>query len=294
MGLNAQEYHPFPTKNTVWAESFHPSGGNYPNIYHYFALKDNDTTINGYLYHKLYFSYDTIFAEVNLCGALREENKRIYYYSIAPLSCLNIPIPLDTEVILNDFNLQIGDTITDKEFRVRYPGKLILIKIDSMIIGNEYRKVYNFGYPADYIIKQAKWVEGIGCLGGLLADEGYMPTNDLYSNLNCFIQNREILYHSNEQIQCYNKNTDVIPSIKANSKIKVIPNPVDKNTRIEFDKPEYQKLIISDQSGNKLNEYDLKNKLSLLIDRGELSSGLYFISVYDNKGNIQTLKMLLK
>ncbi|HET6557116.1 MAG TPA: T9SS type A sorting domain-containing protein [Prolixibacteraceae bacterium] len=79
-----------------------------------------------------------------------------------------------------------------------------------------------------------------------------------------------------------------------NLKIKVSPNPAYATIRIELDKPEYQNLIISDQSGSKVNEYNLKNKQSLLIEMGNLPDGLYFISVYDKKGNTRTIKLILK
>ncbi len=296
--LQAQEYHPFPTKNTIWSESFHPGGGYYPNKYHYFALKDNDTIIKGNEYHKLYFSYDTTFTEENICGAIREENKRVYYYSINSLSCVNTPMPTDTEIVLYDFNLQIGDTITDEEFRVRYPGELILMKTDSLLVGPEYMKVYKFGHPIDsidYIIEQAQWIEGVGCIRGLMADMGYMPTGSFsYSNLNCFIQNGEVPYHSEEHPECYNKNPSTSKALSTNSRIRIAPNPVNSSTKIEFENLDYKSLIISDRSGKKLKEYDLKGKSFLVINKEELSNGLYLISVYDNAGNVQTLKLLFE
>jgi hypothetical protein len=294
--LKAREYHPFPTKNTVWAEFFYPGGGHYPNMYHYFSMKDNDTIIKGNHYQKLYFSYDTIFTEDKLCGGLREENKRVYYYSIDSLTCLYLPMPVDSEIILYDFNLKLGDTITYPKFRVRLPGKLILNKIDSMIIDNEYREVYTFGYPAGDIIKEAQWIEGIGCLRGLFADIGYIFDNDMKSDLICFIQDHNVLYHFYYyyNYQCYNKNPDAVQLIRSSSKIKIIPNPVCTSALIEFEKPEYQKLIISDQSGKKLMEYNLEGKQSIVIDKGELLDGLYLLSVYDKAGTIQTLKIIFK
>ena len=298
MGLNAQEYHPFPTENTVWTEYFYPGGGDFNTLYHNFSLKDKDTIINGKSYQKLYFSFDTIFTENKVCGAIREEDKRIYYYSfdslinlLTPLSP-PIPVPVDTEIILYDFNLQVGDTITADQYRLR-AETLVVTKIDSILIGSEYRKRYHFGWDGD-IITFEEWIEGIGCRRGLLSDIGYWPTNDWNSWLICCIQNGEVLYHENGFVNCYNINPNAVQLLKNDAKIKVVPNPAYSSIQVELDKPEYRKLIISDLSGNKLTEYDLKDKHSLLIDRGGFSSGMYFISVYDKKGNIQTLKVLLK
>lgn len=297
MGLKAQEYHHFPTKNTVWTEFFYPGGGDFNRLYHNFALKDKDTIIHGKQYQKLYHSFDTIFTEDKVCGALREENKRIYYYSIDSLinlrTPLSTPLPVDTEIILYDFNLQVGDTITADQYRLRHADALIVAKIDSILIGTEFRKIYYFGWDGD-IISFEQWIEGVGCLRGLLSDIGYWPTNDWNSWLICFIQVGEVLYHNESFSGCFHSNPNAVQLLNNETRIKVYPNPVCSTIRIELDKPEYQKLIISGQSGNKLIEYDLKEKQSLVIDRGKLSSGLYYISVYRKKGNVQTLKMLLK
>jgi hypothetical protein len=298
LGLNAQEYHPSPTKNTVWTELFYPGGGGFDRLFHNFALKDNDTIILGKHYQKLYHSFDTIFTENKICGALREEDKRIYYYSIDSLinlrTPLSTPIPVDTEIILYDFNLQVGDTITEDQFRLRHADALVVAKIDSIPIGTELRKRYTFGSLDGYLINTEQWVEGVGCLRGLLSDVGFVPTNDWNSWLICFIQDEEALYHDNGFVGCYHTNPNAVQLLKNETRIRIVPNPVYSTIRIELDKPEYQKLIILSQSGRKLIEYDLKDRQFLVIDRGELSSGLYLISVYDKKGNIQTLKMLLK
>jgi hypothetical protein len=287
-----EEYHPFPTKNTVWAENYYP--GDAPNFkpYHYFALKGNDTIINGYHYEKLYFSYDTVFTENKLCGALREENKRIYYYSIDSLNCSHMPIPLDTEIVLFDFNLQLGDTITSEKFRVGYPGYIVVNAIDSMFIDQKYRKVFSFGYD-NQTITDAKWIEGIGCIRGLFADVGVVGwwTNRLIC---CIIDNNVIYHHGYENEGCYYLYSDNLQLLNNSLKFKIIPNPVDLSARIEFEKPEYQKLVISDQSGKRLMEYNVEGKQSLIIDRKWLPKGLYFLSVYDKSGNIQTLKIIFK
>lgn len=289
----AQEvYHPFPTKNTTWAENYYPGDG-YPYCpFYYFALKNNDTIINEHQYHKLYFSCDTNFTEDRLCGALREEDKKVYYYSINPLTCTHKAVPINKEIIIYDFNLKLGDTITSNKFRVGYPGYIVLSKIDSIQINNEYRKVFSFGYDG-YIISDAKWIEGIGCIRGLLADLGYIGgwTNRLI----CCIIDNEVIYHNGyENEDCYYQYSDNLQFLDKNLIIKIIPNPIGSSALIEFEKPEYQKLVISDQTGKKLKEYNLIGKQSLVINKGELPNGLYFLSCYDKAGNNQTLKILFK
>jgi hypothetical protein len=286
-----EEYHPFPTKNCVWTEYFHPAYGS--GIYHNFALKDNDTIIKGKSYHKLYHSYDTIFTEDKLCGGLREENKRVYFYSIDSVTCLNAPIPIDTEIILYDFNLKFGDTITEDTYRIRHLNMLDIEKIDSIMVGTEFRKRYYFGWYGG-IISYEQWIEGIGCYRGLLSDIGDWPINDWNIWLVCFIPNREVLYHSTQFPNCYNKNPNVVQLIENKSKIKIAPNPAGSTLKIELNKTDYQKLILTNQTGRELRQYQLEGIQTLSIERDKLPDGIYFFSVYDKKGEIQTLKILLK
>jgi hypothetical protein len=84
INLRAQIYHPFPTKNAMWTEMYYGLYPDYEVVFHSYALKDKDTTINGKVYHKLYHSIDTMFTEDELCGGLREDNK----------GCITIPFNL--------------------------------------------------------------------------------------------------------------------------------------------------------------------------------------------------------
>ena len=290
----AQEYHPFPTENTVWAEYFYPGGGDYPNVYHYFSLKNGDTIIDDHSYHKLYFSYDTIFTEDKLCGGLREENKRVYYYSADSLTCLNYPIHTNTEILLYDFNLQIGDTISNEEFRIRGGGNLVVKQLDRILIDQGYRKIYTFGYD-NHIFEESQWVEGIGCLKGLLADIGPIPTNDLYSDLVCFIQDNKILYHNDLYSQCYNMNpTNNVRTLDFGRDIKISCNPIITSAILEFNNHEFQKLIIYDLSGKIKRKYNIEGKQSIIIEQRDLQKGMYFLSVSDKAGDMQTMKILFE
>lgn len=291
----AQEYQPFPTNNAIWTEYFNTGGGKF-DPYQYFALKNGDTIINEYSYHKLYYSKDTIFTENELCGGLREEDKRIYLYAIDTIPCTYVnPIFVGSEIILYDFNLQLGDTIDFDHFRTRYPGTLRLSKIDSMLIGNNYRRVFTFGYPQnDGIIKEAQWVEGIGSLRGLVGEIGAPVSNDLVSDLICYIQDNEVYYHFYRYSECFSTKTDVVQSPLKSSKIKVIHNTSNNCIQIELDQSDYLKLIITGLNGNEVGEFDLIGRESLIINRDDFPHGMYFISVYNNTGHVQTMKLLIQ
>jgi len=292
--LSAQEYRPFPTKNCIWTEFFHPGGGVYKTNYHNYALKDNDTIINGKQYHKLYHSFDTIFTEDKVCGGLREENKRVYYYSIDSLISLNTPLPIGTEIILYDFNLQVGDTIWDDTYRLRRINGLVLAKTDSILLNTEYRKAYTFSYiwSQQYLFNADRWVEGIGCMRGLLSDIGDIPTSDYSCWLICFIQEGEVLYHDNNFSTCFNNNTNRVELLNGKSKIKISPNPIGSSARVELDNSSYKKLVVTDQYGRTMRKYNLEGTRSLNIDREDLARGIYLLTIYDKAGSTQTLKVI--
>lgn len=303
--LYAQTYHPFPTKNTLWTEMyFNP----YPNEYsefHCFALKDNDTTINSKLYHKLYHSTDTLFTEANLCGAIREENKRVYYYSINSLTYRFMEIEAKKEYVLYDFSLNICDTIKNDSFSISSTDKLVVFSVDSVLVGTEYRKSYTFAYPnAPDSIPWAVWIEGVGSLRGLLFATGDVPSNGLFNDLICFRQDNVFLYHyDNNNINqyhydryndCYYIKPNAVEMIAANTKIIIVPNPVKTIARIEFEKPDYRKLILTDLYGRTLRGYNIEGKTSIKLSRVGLPNGIYFITIYDKHGNKKTARVIFK
>ena len=295
IGLTAQTYHPFPTKNTMWTEMYFNPYPNEFSKFHSFALKDNDTTINGKLYHKIYHSNDTTFTEANLCGAIREENKKVYYYSIESLTFPFTGIKAKTEALLYDFSLKLGDTIMSDSFRISHPDRLKVFKIDSILIGSEYRKTYSFGYlNAPSEMPYATWVEGIGHLRGLLFATGDVPNNGLWNDLICFKQNNAWLFHYNYYNNCIYRNYDAINELSVNNKILVSPNPIHSKAHIEFGNTKYLKLTIANLSGKVLKEYQIEGKSSIDIGKGELSNGLYILSIYEVHGNILSTKILFE
>jgi PKD repeat protein len=291
-------YHLFPTKNTMWMEMYYNPFPDEYSKFHCFALKDNDTVINNKLYHKLYHSTDTIFTENNLCGGIREEDKRVYFYATDSITLLDqhtFP-SRKSEYILYDFSLNFGDTISADSFYLSHGDKLIVDDIDSILVGSEYRKRFTFGPPgAPFNIPWAQWVDGVGSLRGLLFATGDVPTNGLFNDLICFKQNNNIFYHYSKYDTCYYKNPDAIEKLTTGTKILIFPNPVKTTAHIEFDKPGYKKLTITDLFGRTLMGYNIEGKPSLEINRGGIwLQGLYILTIYDKQGNMQTTKVIFE
>jgi hypothetical protein len=170
-GVKAQKYFPFPAGNVNWnvyllstCEQDKP-----PDTFLLRYTIHGDTTIKGIVYKKLCLEHgDTSHPVIEPVGGIRELDKKIYYTGKNYLGMFS-----GNEYLLYDFNKQIGDTVIRDEF-----GNLItvILEIDSIKIGQEYRKRYKVDnqwlyHNPDYII------EGIGnILDGLLGHITFIPT----------------------------------------------------------------------------------------------------------------------
>ena len=197
IGINAQKYVPFPTENADWnvfyASTF--TGEKMDTTLLQYSLQ-GDTTINSTVYRKVCRNIGTKAQPIYKgIGGIREQNKKIYYYGLSYAE--QFGVPFNQELLLYDFNKQIGDTVwldywrAEKQLRISY----IITKIDSVKIGNDYRKRYN-----DRII------EGIGdVLDGLFGIITPIPTClDCHQEWHfiCFSQNGESVYKNPDYVDC--------------------------------------------------------------------------------------------
>lgn len=158
IGLAAQNYTPMNFEKGQWYLDIHEYGG-------YFERNQmfckGDTVINGQVFSKLFqdkfmvippggvYFTDTIIAEY--VGAIRNaENKQVIFRGIYP----------DTEVIIYDFNISVGDTINGDYV------DFIVNDIDSVEYCGIYHKRYIQSLGGG--IYDMTITEGIGYSTGLL------------------------------------------------------------------------------------------------------------------------------
>ncbi|MEA4974688.1 MAG: T9SS type A sorting domain-containing protein [Paludibacter sp.] len=186
--LGAQKYVPFPTENAEW-NVLYISIWNIPPI-DTTLLKyslQGDTIINSTIYKKVSQNIGTDSIPIYKgIGGLREQNKKIYYCGESYNK-----FRFDyNEQLLYDFTKQVGDTVWMNP--VEY---YTIHTIDSIKIGNEYRKRYNNGI-----------IEGIGdVIGGLFSAITPIPTCiDCYQSWEfvCFSQNGECVYKNSAFVDC--------------------------------------------------------------------------------------------
>ncbi|KAB2859079.1 MAG: T9SS type A sorting domain-containing protein [Flavobacteriales bacterium] len=287
-----QTYYPFPDSVGVWKQtsSFYEGSD-----IHYALFMNGDTIINSITYNKLYYSdtpnnIDT--DNSNYYGAIRENNKKIYFF---PDSIYNIyypeyffcftsyiyPYPSFTEeVLLYDFNVNVGDTVHYPHLDSTY---IIITWIDSVLVQGEYRKQYNYSYSYKPMsscqpIGPQNYVEGIGDINmGLFSIFIWYFENS--ESLNCF-EDDEVFYSNVSNCMTVG-NED----IKTKESYQIYPNPTSEVLFIELDNPITNLIYILDITGKEV--YSTKTiQKTTSIDVSSFKIGLYIVKIVSNQGNI--------
>jgi len=291
-------YHPFPDSNASWREMSWLSdiqiNPNNPFVIydeHIISL-GGDTVIGNVHYKKLlqtgYRSCTNCndhpipwgFYTDSLIGALRQDTalRRVYFFNLS----------YSSEIILYDFNLQYGDTISDSVF-VGIGGTVT--SVDSILVGNNYRKRFKIGAFKGHII------EGIGSAYGLLNTMAWYIEQG--SGLYCFNQDN-FTYYNQDSIGSNSPFTDSsfddcslasgIKEIKNNVTLKIFPNPANNILYIHQTSDSDYQLIITDIIGT-----IMYNKTLNLIDNSvtiaSWSDGMYFYE-FKNKNGSSTGKFI--
>lgn len=297
------KYIPFPDSGAIWSEVYQPPIGSdltWPNpINERFTLNGDDTIINKILYKKLYVFYDTVFIKSNATyiGGIREDSsKKIFYigdviHFLKPsiYSFWDIIDPKNTELLLYDFSLSIGDTLVGGNLTT--PDDILVVTaIDTIFVGNSIRKQFSFE-PIYWV----KWVEGIGNLKGLLFTSGDLPTNGLDNNLICFKQNNEILYFNNYYNDCMPLITGIETYQDNNSEIIVYPNPTAKGcVTFQFRNYLFSKLKIFDCNGNSHGTYEIGEESEFILKTEKYQPGVYFYIATNKQGIGHTGKFVVQ
>ena len=212
MGLKSENYHPFPTENTIWhsvASQLHNE------LFSHKYFINGDTIIENETWQKIYFTNNYLGSvdfksEMNYVAALREnEQKQIL-----------AKFPQLPEFVLYDFSLEIGDTIwyeyaAESSVSGNYPFYFdyyddfyaphykVVVDKDSILLKNgQYRNrliLHSFsGYGNLHIHNH--WVEGFGCTrwSGLFHPIVVIRLdNGDGVSFACFMQDDEVIYLNN-------------------------------------------------------------------------------------------------
>jgi hypothetical protein len=200
----------------------------------------------------------------------REENHKVfksYYYS-------------DTEEILYDFNLSVGDSVYIDSIYYS-PTYAHITTVDSIFLAGEFRKRILFDNPPEV------WIEGIGSL--------YSPFNPIRwcmqmgssSLLLCATDSTGNLYMNPEYNSCYldTTMTSVTELVKNNSNVRISNNPMHEFSDITFENQTQQ-----------FRSYNLYNPAGILVRkdciinsgftlyRNMLPAGIYLLQLVSKTG----------
>lgn len=287
-------YHPFPDSNAVWSEVYsYMSGNMFPDVSYTNFVMQNDTIIGGHTYKKLIkyiigyqwsnnnYAYYTGGSSNYYAGAIRQDSalKRVYY------------ITDSIETILYDFNMNIGDTVIN--FYQNVDTDIVVASIDSILMGNEYHKRFNFVDSNSANVGQI--IEGMGSTLGLF---GYIMDSASYFeqawHATCFTVANQSLYYYDPNIPLNGwDGCSVLTRVK-NLKIQEIvfnlcPNPSNGIFNISTSE-KISQIKIYDLLGNLFYETnDAKKQINL----SEKAKGIYFVHLIQDNKTMATEKIII-
>lgn len=248
-----------------------------------------DTTIDSKTYKKVWRSTDE-FQEIWISyGFIRENpDKKIYFRTDTSFQ----------EYLLYDFELNVNDTVYSTaitsyaDYYTLATAPFVVISIDSMLIGNEYKKQFNlFSIYAN--METDQWIEGVGSKSGVLHWNAGLIGGDHYELL-CFSENDTLKYQNPFWNTCYYVYTNIQEIFDGiNVSIKPIPVTNISNFTIEGNNNDHYFILeIYHITGKKIISARIKN--NYVINRNEFYSGLYLYRLFNQSGIIKTGKIIIK
>ena len=200
------------------------------------------------------------------------EEKKVFLLECTPYD--------STEILLYDFDLQIGDTLL---FGNTWQENVVIM-IDSVEIGSFFRKRFHIAIASDTTQAYVTLIEGIGSSFGLIAQ--LEPPFESFENLNCFTNNGQTTVHfyegdplpADSTSHCYfNEPTIAISEMKQHP-IKLFPNPVTDVLIMEIpSKITKGQIKIYNSSNQVQNEYFCNPCSSNSLSINEFTPGIYYV-----------------
>ncbi len=280
-------YHPFPTTIAIWNNLGHTNT--------HFELR-RDTVMNGHAYKQIHGIWNGDTALINplsgYTGALREENKKVYWHS-----------GIDTtEYILYDFTLVAGDSMRFYKDQVGNPIYFTryVASVDSvLVLDGHYRKRFNL-IPGYNCIIPDTVVEGIGSINWMGLFNPFQ--NDMctcgfeYDGVLCFRENDTTRYfrHEGGCSSCFCNMALGIDEANALGEPEVYPNPFTNETTITVDKElKNATLIVYNAIGQQVKQVINISGTTMRLQRDDLPAGIYFVSLLENNAVLTTGKLLI-
>ena len=257
----------------------------YDNYYKH-NISAEDTTIQGKTYKKVFYQ-ECRKTDREYVGAIREEDKRIYYWSAER--------EIQTEMLLYDFNMKAGDCIS------YYGGdvNLKLARIDNVQIEGETRKRYYFydmDYDPDQIYPYDSWIEGIGSEQELMRPFSPLRTcMGCHLRVKCVHQGDKVIYREDADSPCSCEQGQSVQNNDADKKIRILKNPIGNDLlSIELKDAKFNKMQIYSWDGKILVTKDIHiNNGTLDVPLMKLQAGNYILILSREDGSRESTQIII-
>lgn len=293
--LNSQEYASIPMDTTShWkVDGYYMQGMECLFEYSFWYYIQGEEIINNKTYSKLYskghWYEDPIWPGDPGCdgegdivdiyvGALRTENNIVYFK----------PYDWDSEQLLFDYNLNIGDTLSDTTFFLFGNNPMVTVSsIDSVLNQNgDYLKRWNL--QVDGWKEQDWFIEGIGTNKGL------------FHELIPFEWDSELICYSENFLPVYPPGSDCDPTVGIFDQELITldficyPNPTNEFINIQISNPQAEKYFVEiyNITGQRIYSEEMESSASYSINCVNMKAGIYFI-ILSSPTEIKTTQKLL-
>jgi hypothetical protein len=284
-------YHPFPYSSAVWTfqnsdvasnGSGSCTGINICYIDYQYRLS-GDTVVSGKKYANIYcdVSYANCpcgpngsqYVYAGYAGAIRNDtlNKRVYSANFT-----------GTEQLLYDFNWVVGDTFTG--------CNNIIAVVDSVLIGSNYRKRFITSDSVHFI----EGIGYVGMLGGNGSDLFWSQCSLSMSPYYTFICYTDSIESYILHPEYCNPISIGIQEPYSETTLNVYPNPGTDRITVKFNKAQYRTTVkILSVLGEEIRNVNFTGE-ELIIETGELKSGIYFVQTNDERNIFTTRKFIIE
>ncbi|MCK4664564.1 MAG: T9SS type A sorting domain-containing protein [Bacteroidales bacterium] len=252
---------------------------------------EQDTVIDSNSYKKVFRSTDEFLTNwLEYCYIRETVEKKVYFRTDTSTQ----------EYLLYDFGANVNDTVFvagitsygDNWYLRTIP--FIVSKIDSILIGDKYRRQFNMNIICDSLNYEIyQWVEGVGSINGILHYTDGTVGDDSFELL-CFSENDTVKYQNSSYSSCYYEWTS-IKDISNNLNVSVYPNPVTSISILTIERHSQNEVLILeiyDITGRKIISERIERKFK--INRAEFKSGLYLYKISGKSGLMEIGKIMMK
>ena len=191
--------------------------------------------------------------------------------------------------ILYDFNLKIGDVLSDNISGSNCKHTVSAIESIKLYDGTPTKKIKFIGTGAN---TTKYWIMGVGSSKGPTFPGLFSCYTDPVKQFLCFYQGAKVLYSKTENGKC--ESTIASKDVITDTYIDVYPNPINENNiNIELpDELTQCELTMYDIVGNQVLNRNIVNQKET-IEVESLQKGMYFMRFAD-KGKLVMTKKIVK